>query len=813
MPAKHFFFTLACFVWGYSAQLSAQSTAAHADNTPQTTANAISELPAAGSDSFAQPRMIRYDGVLKRQPSSTGVVVVFSIYGSDDPKNPLWQETQNIWPEQDGRYTVFLGALPSGGLPSFLLDATEPRWLGVRVSGEDNEQTTLLVRPFYDSKALTDTVPAAAKAIGSSNSLLPQTKSTAQQAGLSGLAIGTAFPLSLPTLPIDPGSPVTLLSHEIVENSATEAFTVQQNGPGMGMHVTTQTNNAILAETASTSTAPNTISSINRAPEGTGMRAESQASTGSGSGVWGVSAGDHGTGVVGEATQNTGTTYGVRGISASDAGAGILGANRSANGATTGVRGESNSPDGTAGVFDSLGGGSILSGRSAGIEKFRVDAQGNVTSTAFNGDGSKLTNVNANLLGGLSASDLLKSIVFNGDGSQLANVNASTLEGMHAADFARVGLPQNVNGLETLSSKQLALNADSGAAIQFGAATVAREDQDTGHVSAFFQAGSQMHFRLTRAYCDKTSTSQQSPSDQANFFCVPDAVTIDDAHPASSTPNKDFIIAPYKYGMGISYPGVLEVASSEFSLHAQGSSFGAHLWVGDEHDLGGILTTAHDAMNSDNTIDRSQSFVSLTSETFTGASHGDMLFSVRDPQDNFRFQFGPNFAAEVPGIYPQYTKARIDSSGKGFFDGGTQTGGADFAESVSVGGGKDNYEPGDVLVIDTTADRQLTLAKTPYSTLVAGIYSTKPGVTATPHTSEDPRLATEIPVAIVGIVPCKVTNENGPIARGDLLVTSSTPGYAMRGSDRTMLPGAIIGKAMQPSSAAKGKIEVLVTLR
>ena len=54
MPAKHFFFTLACFVWGYSAQMSAQSTAAHADNTPQTTANAISELPAAGSDSFAR---------------------------------------------------------------------------------------------------------------------------------------------------------------------------------------------------------------------------------------------------------------------------------------------------------------------------------------------------------------------------------------------------------------------------------------------------------------------------------------------------------------------------------------------------------------------------------------------------------------------------------------------------------------------------------------------------------------------------------------------------------------------------------------
>jgi hypothetical protein len=443
-----------------------------------------------------------------------------------------------------------------------------------------------------------------------------------------------------------------------------------------------------------------------------------------------------------------------------------------------------------------------------------VDAQGVVASTAFSGDGSKLTNVNATLLGGLSASDLLKSIVFSGDGSQLSSVNASTLEGLHAADFARVGLPQNVNGLETLTSKQLALNSDSAVAVQFGAATVAREDQDIGHGSGFNQAGPQMHFRLTRAYCDKTSTSQQSPADQANFFCVPDAVTIDDTHPASSTPSKDFVIAPYKYGMGISYPGVLEVASGEFSIHAQAfSSIGAQLWVGDQHDLGGILATAHDVMNSDSSIDRSQSFVSFTSQTFTGASHGDMLFSVRDPQDNFRFQFGPINAAEAPGTYQQFTKARIDSSGKGFFDGGTQTGGADFAESVSIAGRKNNYEPGDVLVIDTNFDRQFTLAQTPYSTLVAGIYSTKPGVTATPHSSEDPRLATEVPVAIVGIVPCKVTNENGPIARGDLLVTSSTPGYAMRGSDKNMLPGAIVGKALQPFSGVKGKIEVLVTLR
>lgn len=68
-------------------------------------------------------------------------------------------------------------------------------------------------------------------------------------------------------------------------------------------------------------------------------------------------------------------------------------------------------------------------------------------------------------------------------------------------------------------------------------------------------------------------------------------------------------------------------------------------------------------------------------------------------------------------------------------------------------------------------------------------------------------------MAVVGIVPCNVSAENGAIARGDLLVTSSTRGYAMRGSDAARLTGAVIGKALQPLASGKGKIEVLVTLR
>ena len=66
-------------------------------------------------------------------------------------------------------------------------------------------------------------------------------------------------------------------------------------------------------------------------------------------------------------------------------------------------------------------------------------------------------------------------------------------------------------------------------------------------------------------------------------------------------------------------------------------------------------------------------------------------------------------------------KFRVDGTGKGFFNGGTQTGGADFAESVAIRGEHSQYEPGDVLVVDRTAGRRLMLSRRAYSTRVAGI--------------------------------------------------------------------------------------------
>jgi hypothetical protein len=156
---------------------------------------------------------------------------------------------------------------------------------------------------------------------------------------------------------------------------------------------------------------------------------------------------------------------------------------------------------------------------------------------------------------------------------------------------------------------------------------------------------------------------------------------------------------------------------------------------------------------------------------------------------------------------------RIDNTGAGYFDGGTQTGGADFAESVAVRGKRSQYEPGDLMEIDPEGHRRLDLARTPYSTRVAGIYSTKPGVLATPHRMDDAAAKEEVPLAVVGIVPCKVTAANGAIQVGDLLVASSLPGYAMKGRNRYRLVGAVVGKALEPLSQGKGVIQVLVTLQ
>jgi len=168
-----------------------------------------------------------------------------------------------------------------------------------------------------------------------------------------------------------------------------------------------------------------------------------------------------------------------------------------------------------------------------------------------------------------------------------------------------------------------------------------------------------------------------------------------------------------------------------------------------------------------------------------------------------------------PGSSSTSTVVRFDSTGRGFFDGGTQSGGADVAEMFDVAGDRSSYVPGDVLVISVDASRQVTRSTTPYSTLVAGVYATKPGVVLTEFTNEED-ISSMVPMGVIGVIPTKVTGENGPVRIGDLVVTSSVPGHAMRGDPAVamMHPGCVIGKALEAfDGTGSGMIRVLVNNR
>lgn len=152
---------------------------------------------------------------------------------------------------------------------------------------------------------------------------------------------------------------------------------------------------------------------------------------------------------------------------------------------------------------------------------------------------------------------------------------------------------------------------------------------------------------------------------------------------------------------------------------------------------------------------------------------------------------------------------KVTKDGSAYSDGGWK-GAADFAELITTEDDPAAYEPGDVLVISSESDRAIALSSAPYSTAVIGVYSEKPGFVGSPHVMED-QTDGEIPVAIMGIVPCKVSAENGPIIRGDLLTTSSTSGHAMKATEAKI--GAILGKALGNLESGTGVIEVLLTLQ
>jgi len=121
--------------------------------------------------------------------------------------------------------------------------------------------------------------------------------------------------------------------------------------------------------------------------------------------------------------------------------------------------------------------------------------------------------------------------------------------------------------------------------------------------------------------------------------------------------------------------------------------------------------------------------------------------------------------------------------------------------------------PATVVVIDSQGTDLVALSGQPYDTRVAGVVSHQPGILLG---AEGPDKAK---IAHSGRVKVKVDARFGSIGVGDLLVTSPTPGHAMRseavkiGGAEIHRPGTVIGKALEPLQTGQGEILVLLTLQ
>ena len=123
---------------------------------------------------------------------------------------------------------------------------------------------------------------------------------------------------------------------------------------------------------------------------------------------------------------------------------------------------------------------------------------------------------------------------------------------------------------------------------------------------------------------------------------------------------------------------------------------------------------------------------------------------------------------------------------------------ADLAERYKSDG---YYDVGSVLIIGGT--EEVTETHKRADTSVIGIVSKNPAFRMNEVTEDE---STNPYIALRGRVPCKVI---GPVKKGNLLVTSSYPGYAeaFRSGDD---PNAVFAKSLQDFDGIKGMIEVMV---
>jgi len=207
----------------------------------------------AQTQAGAVPTLVNFAGTVtdaKGAPLSGIVGVTFSLYTERSGGSPLWIETQNVQPDNSGRYQVMLGSTKSQGLPTDLFTSGEARWLSVEVQGQSEQPRVLLLAVPYALKAAdADTIggkPASAfvlatpGAISSANGsgtalnqvVSPASPQTLGGSGHRGLIAGWT-------------GPTTLGDSTIIQNAAGN-IGIGTTNPATGILTTVATSSSVL---------------------------------------------------------------------------------------------------------------------------------------------------------------------------------------------------------------------------------------------------------------------------------------------------------------------------------------------------------------------------------------------------------------------------------------------------------------------------------------------------------------------------------------------------------------------------------------
>ena len=257
-----------------------------------------------------------------------------------------------------------------------------------------------------------------------------------------------------------------------------------------------------------------------------------------------------------------------------------------------------------------------------------------------------------------------------------------------------------------------------------------------------------------------------------------------------------------KKPMTIGYTnGIIPDDNETYNFGSSGKKYGDGYFKSLTTGTGGIVSgtsvsatttvSSGTSMSAGTTLSAGGNFSVATNKFTVDSTNGNTVAAGT-------LSIGGNLTASAANLDIGTSSVPFDNVYGNTFSGTAAT--ARFADLAEMYTADAAYEPGTVLVFG--GDEEVTVCTIKGDTRVAGVVSTDPAYLMNSDLEGDNAVA----LALTGRVPCKVI---GKVRKGDILVTSAVPGYAIVNNAPTV--GTVIGKAVaNKDDEGRGVVEVVV---